>query len=143
MLGYISQNYRIYTVDGAEESEQKSMSKAYVAWLEKIKDIVGSKLVPTLGSIDMLIDEQTFRDAVSYDEPYHLAGVQNFSGLIPVSQKLSKPIFELTAKDGEWSGARWKRTQNGKEYGIKVNIEEADKVYTRLAEAILKMVQPF
>jgi hypothetical protein len=91
-------------------------------------------------SENMLVSAHLFKDAVAYDEPYHLAGVQNFSGLIPVSQKLSKPIFELTDSDGGWSGARWKRTQNGKEYGIKVNIEEANMVYTRLAEAILKMI---
>lgn len=142
MLGLISQNYRIYTVDndGKEDTDQKTMSKAYVEWLEKIKAIVSDKLVPTLSSIGMIVSEQVFEGAVSYDKPYHLAGVQNFSGLIPVSQKLSKPIFELTAEDGGWSGARWKRTQNDKEHGIKVNIEEADKVYTKLAEAILKMI---
>jgi chromosome partitioning protein len=141
MLGFISQNYRIYTVgEYQDETVQKSMSKAYVDWLEKIKGIVSQKLVPTLKKIDMIIPEKTFKDHVVYDDPYHLAGVQNFSGLIPVSQKLSKPIFELTDVDGGWSGARWKRTQNGKEYGIKVNIEEADMVYTRLAEAILNMI---
>jgi hypothetical protein len=101
---------------------------------------VADKLVPTLEKNKMIIDEQTFRDAVDYDKPYHLAGVQNFSGLIPVSQKLSKPIFELTASDGQWTGARWKRMQNDKEYGIKVNIEEAKMVYTKLAEAVLKMI---
>jgi chromosome partitioning protein len=143
MLGFISQNYRIYTVDGVQEQEdveQKSMSKAYTEWLLKIKRIVSDKLVPTLQSIDMLIAEDIFKASVSYDAPYHLAGIQNFSGLIPVSQKLSKPIFELTDSDGGWSGARWKRVQNEKEYGIKVNIEEANMVYTRLAEAILKMI---
>ena len=30
--------------------------------------------------------------------------------------------------------------QNEKEYGIKVNIEEANMVYTILAEAILEMI---
>jgi chromosome partitioning protein len=141
MLGLISQNYRIYTVgEDKDDTEQKSMSKAYLEWLEKIKRIVSDKLVPTLQGIDMLIPEKVFQESVAYDQPYHLAGVQNFSGLIPVSQKLSKPIFELTDADGGWSGARWKRTANGKEYGIKVNIEEANMVYTKLAESILKMI---
>ncbi|MBF0307492.1 MAG: AAA family ATPase [Alphaproteobacteria bacterium] len=141
MLGFISQNYRIYTVDEkADDSDQKKMSKAYLEWLDRIKGIMAAKLVPTLKNIGMVIDENTFRNAVKYDAPYHLAGVQNFSGLIPVSQKLSKPIFELTATDGQWTGARWKRNQNGKEYGIKANIEEADRVYTGLAEAVIAMV---
>jgi chromosome partitioning protein len=141
MLGFISQNYRIYTVgDNQEDVDQKSMSKVYKEWLDKIKSIVSEKLVPTLKSINMLISEDKFKDSVTYDAPYHIAGIQNFSGLIPVSQKLSKPIFELTEADGGWSGARWKRMQNGKEYGIKVNIEEANMVYTKLAEATLKMI---
>jgi chromosome partitioning protein len=141
MLGLISQNYRIYTIeDNKNDADQKSMSKAYEEWLNKIKNIVADKLVPTLSSIDMIVSDKLFEDSVAYDKPYHLAGVQNFSGLIPVSQKLSKPIFELTATDGGWSGARWKWTQNGKEYGIKMNIEEADMVYTRLAESVLKMI---
>lgn len=141
MLGYISQNYRIYTVeDKAEASDQKQMSKAYVEWLDKIKNLVSGKLVPVLKSKGMIVDEKEFRDAVGYDEPYHLAGVQNFSGLIPVSQKLSKPIFELTSADGQWTGARWVRKDaKGKEHGIKVNIEEANMVYIRLAEAIIAM----
>ncbi|MDH6268413.1 chromosome partitioning protein [Rhizobium sp. SG_E_25_P2] len=145
MLGYISQNYRVYTVDnGSEPADQKTMSKAYAEWLDRIKYIVSDRLVPILKSKDMIIDEKIFLDAADYDKPYHLAGVQNFSGLIPVSQKLSKPIFELNASDGHWSGARWMRNdQNGKEYGIKVNIEEADKVYERLAKAVIHMIQDF
>ncbi|PTE15311.1 ParA family protein [Pseudogemmobacter blasticus] len=141
MLGYISQNYRIYTVeDKVETPDQKQMSKAYLDWLLKIKDLVSGKLVPVLESRGMIVGEEKFRDAVGYDEPYHLAGVQNFSGLIPVSQKLSKPIFELTSSDGQWTGARWVRKDaKGKEHGIKVNIEEANMVYTRLAEAIIAM----
>ena len=142
MLGFISQNYRVYTVaDDHNDADQKSMLKAYTEWLDKIKAIVSEKLVPTLRSNDMLIDEATFKAVANYDKPYHLAGIQNFSGLIPVSQKLSKPIFELLDTDGAWSGARWKRMdKKGKEHGIKVNIEEANMVYTKLAESILGMI---
>ncbi len=108
MLGFISQNYRIYTVeDRQDDTDQKSMSKAYTEWLNKIKGIVSSKLVPTPQGIHMIVDESKFKELVSYDAPYHLAGVQNFSGLIPVSQKFSKPIFELAETDGGWFGARW------------------------------------
>ena len=141
MLGFISQNYRIYTVgESQEDTEQKTMSKAYREWLERIKEIVTNKLVPSLSRLDMIVPQDTFTGAVEYDAPYHLASIQNFNALIPVSQKLSKPIFELTDTDGGWSGARWKRVDKyGKEYGIKVNIEEANMVYTRLAEAVLAM----
>jgi chromosome partitioning protein len=74
MLGFISQNYRIYTVgDNQEDVDQKSMSKAYKEWLDKIKSIVSEKLVPTLKSINMLISEDKFKDSVTYDAPYHIA----------------------------------------------------------------------
>lgn len=55
--------------------------------------------------------------------------------------KLSKPIFELTSQDGQWIGARWvRKNAKGKEHGIEFNIEEANMVYTRLAEAILAVM---
>jgi hypothetical protein len=143
MLGFITQNYRIYTVnnDEAEDLEQKQMAKAYSEWLDKIKAVTGATLVPALRKAKMIVDESVFREAVSYDSPYNLAGIQNFSGLIPVSQKLSKPIYELTETDGNWSGARWlRKDKNEKEHGIKINIAEANKVYTNLANSVLKMI---
>ncbi len=140
MLGFISQNYRIYTTDSQNDEEQKSMSKAYKQWLDRIKEAAERKLVPSLKKNQMIVDEALFKQCVSYDVPYHLAGIQNFSGLIPVSQKLSKPIYELTQQDGSWTGARWEHTKNGKEYGIRLNIEEADKVYGNLAKSVLNMM---
>jgi hypothetical protein len=117
------------------------MAKAYSEWLDKIKAVTGATLVPALRKAKMIVDESVFREAVSYDSPYNLAGIQNFSGLIPVSQKLSKPIYELTETDGNWSGARWlRKDKNEKEHGIKINIAEANKVYTNLANSVLKMI---
>jgi chromosome partitioning protein len=141
MLGFVSQNYRIYTTgQNEDDSDQKTMSKAYKEWLDKIKVVATGKLVPSLKEAGMIVSEEIFKQCVSYDAPYHLAGVQNFSGLIPVSQKLSKPMYELTQQDGNWTGARWKWAKNNKEYGIKVNIEDADAVYTNLSESVLKMI---
>lgn len=145
MLGFITQNYRIYTTttqpNSTDSDQPKQMSKAYSDWLEKIKEVANRKLVPALQSSSMMIDREYFANSVTHDSPYHLGGVQNFSGLIPVSQRLSKPIFELSKEDGNWSGARWMWEKDGKENGIKVNIEEADRVYLGLAESILKMVK--
>lgn len=140
MLGFVSQNYRIYTTQGDSENDQKTMSKAYQEWLNKIKVLTAEKLIPSLRAERMVIDEEIFKKCVSYDDPYHLAGVQNFSGLIPVSQKLSKPIYELSQTDGNWGGGRWKWEKNGKEYGIKVNIQDANTVYTNMSESVLKMI---
>ncbi|EPC5193707.1 ParA family protein [Edwardsiella piscicida] len=145
MLGFITQNYRIYTTtnnsDESDSEQPKQMSRAYSDWLEKIKTVTNEKLVPILRKSSMVIDDDIFRQSVSHDAPYHLGGVQNFSGLIPISQKLSKPIFELIKDDGNWSGARWRWEKNGKEYGIKINIEESDRVYQNITDSILKMIQ--
>lgn len=146
MLGFISQNYRIYTIgqtqDDADVNEPKTMAKAYRDWIDRIKEVATRKLVPSLKDVDMIVSEEVFRKYVSHDVPYHLAGIQNFSGLIPVSQKLSKPIYELTQKEGNWSGARWKWNdkKSGKEHGIMVNIKDADAVYTNLSKSILGMI---
>lgn len=144
MLGFITQNYRIYTIGNSnsddDENTPKKMSKVYQDWLHKIDEILNNRLVPKLQEKDMIVSEKLFRKSVTYGEPYHLSGIQNFSGLIPVSQATAKPIFELTQVDGSWSGARWKWEKNGKEYGIKLNIEEANRVYGNLAEAVIKMI---
>lgn len=142
MIGFLSQNYRVYTTDSKkQDSEQKTMSKAYNEWLEKIHGVANSKLVPALKECNMIIDEDVFEKYVNYDKPYHLAGVQNFSDLIPVSQRLSIPIYELTQKDGNWGGTRWKwEDKNGKEHGIMVNIHDADTIYENLAESVLGII---
>ncbi|MGK3141642.1 ParA family protein [Pantoea sp. C2G6] len=146
MLGFITQNYRIYTSSSNssvknEVEQPKQMSKAYSDWLDRIKEVSNRRLVPALKSSDMMIKKEYFSKSVTHDSPYHLGGVQNFSGLIPVSQRLSKPIFELSKEDGNWSGARWVWEKGGKENGIKVNIEEADRVYLGLAKSVLNMIK--
>lgn len=146
MLGFITQNYRIYTTsssssDGDDAEQPKQMSKAYSDWLERIKTVANKKLIPALSASEMVISDEIFTEAVTHDAPFHLAGVQNFSGLVPVSQSLSKPIFELTKEDGNWTGARWMWEKNGKENGIKVNIEEANRVYHNLAQSVLTMIR--
>jgi chromosome partitioning protein len=142
MLGFISQNYRVYTTEQQEEqADQKTMSKAYMAWLDRIKEVASRKLIPSLEKKNMVIDEEIFKKNVEYDVPYHLAGIQNFNSLIPISQKHSKPIYELQQNDGKWAGAVWERVdKNGKEYGAKASIQSANTVYTNLANSILHMI---
>ncbi len=140
MLGFISQNYRVYTKSSENDGSEKKMSSAYKEWLIRIKQAVNDKLVPSLENANMLIDKKIFEDACEYDAPYHLAGIRDFNTLIPISQKLSKPIYEIAKQDGGWSGAAWERKENGKDYGVKMNIVEANIIYTNLAISILKMI---
>lgn len=137
MLGFISQNYRVYTKK-AQISGQKSISKAYQVWLDKIKNVTNEKLVPALNQDDMVVEEKLFQAHVHYDSPYHLAGIQNFNKLIPASQFLAKPIYELTQEDGKkvldipWAGAAWQNTKN--------SIKQADEIYSQMATSILAML---
>jgi chromosome partitioning protein len=145
MLGFVSQNYRVYTIEtqegSDEEKQQKTMAKEYKKWIDKIKICANDKLFPLLQNEKMLIDSEIFQKFVRYDTPYHIAGIQNFNTLIPVSQRLTKPMYKLTEKDGSWQGARWSATsKNGKKYGVEENIKEADKVYSDLANSVLGMI---
>ncbi len=138
MLGVISQNYRVY---GADDKEDSKMTGAFLEWANKIREITQTKLSPCLKESDMIINQKFFERIVTYDKPYNLANIQDFNTLIPISQKLSKPIFELTDKDGTWGGAVWSREQNGKNVGVKYKIEEAKIVFQRLAESICKLIE--
>ncbi len=137
MLGVISSNYRVY---GNKDDDKKEMTKEFKIWAEKIREITHSKLVKELEKKDMVISRDFFSKNVSHDTPYNLANIQDFNSLIPVSQKLSKPIFDLTKEDGNWGGALWNRIQGGKKVGAKYQIENSKKIYSELATAILKMI---
>lgn len=139
MLGVISQNYRVYGTN--EEEGSKKMTSAFAEWATKIKSITNTKLSPSLKKAEMVVEEKLFSEAVKYDTPYNLANIQDFNTLIPISQKLSKPIFELTDKDGGWKGAVWTQKQGGKDVGVQHKIEEAKKIYQRLAESICKLIE--
>lgn len=139
MLGVISQNYRVYGTN--EEEGGKRMTSAFAEWAEKIKDITNKKLSPALQKSKMIIGEKLFSDVVKYDTPYNLANIQDFNTLIPISQKLSKPIFELTEQDGKWKGAVWTQEPGGKDVGVKHKIEEAKKIYQKLGESICALIE--
>lgn len=137
MLGLISQNYRVY---GSDEKSGSKMATAFAEWAKKIVDITNQKLVPSLSKIDMIADNAAFRKEVTHD-PYTLAKIQNFNTLLPTSQNLSKPIFELNREDGKnWGGASWERIQNGKDVGVKIKIEESKNVYEKLAASICELI---
>jgi hypothetical protein len=104
--------------------------------------IVNTKLAASLKKNDtnMIIEETLFKKHVSYDKPYNLANIQNFNTLVPISQKLSKPMFELKQEDNKWEGAIWSKLQNGKNVGVKHKIEESRIVYEKLAISVSKLI---
>lgn len=139
MLGIIMQNYRVYNT-----GKDTDMSKAYKQWSDRINEITNRKLVPVLREKNMIIPESLFVDVVKGHSPYNLATIRNFNSLLPVSQKLSKPMFDLTKEDGAWDGATWERTktgrQQGEKTGVKYAIQDAREVYNKLAADVLKLI---
>ena len=144
MLGLISQNYRSYKKHDEEEDPvseaSKNMTKEFREWSEKIKKITNDKLVPSLKEQNMIVDEELFKECVTYDSPYNLANIQDFNSLIPVSQRLSKPMFELKKEDCNWQGFVWERKYGKGVTGVKENIDNAKAVYDAFARSVAKMI---
>ncbi len=136
MLGVVCQNYRTY----ASDKKENDMSKEFKRWADKIKNITNDTLVPALNENNMVIGVKAFEEFVTADIPYNLANIRNFNALIPISQKLSKPMFFLTKEDGGWGGATWERVQNNKAVGAKYAIEDALSVYKSLAVSVCGMI---
>lgn len=145
MLGIISQNYRVYdsSKNKEENSEDSSdgMSKEFKKWNDKIEENTNIKLIPILKDRNMIIDRESFKKHVDYSEPYNLANIQNFNSLIPASQRLSKPMFDLVKEDLNWYGSIWEKVEkNGKPTGAKYNILKVCDVYEKMATAVANMI---
>ncbi|MBL3676015.1 MAG: hypothetical protein JKP92_00675 [Alphaproteobacteria bacterium] len=51
-------------------------------------------------------------------------------------------MYELTAKDGGWGGGVWSRQdKNGEEQGLKISVQNADKMFTDLAESVFGIIR--
>lgn len=144
MLGLVSQNYRIYGKHNEEQDDlakaKEGMTKEFKEWSDKIKNITNGKLVPSLKQQNMVIGEDLFKQYVTYDSPYNLANIQDFNSLIPASQRLSKPMFELKKQDGNWKGFTWERKYGGSMVGAKYDIEKARIMYDAFAKSVAQII---
>ncbi len=149
MLGIISQNYRVYGDNNTTDEEvAKKMTSAFHKWSEKIKDVTLNTLIPALQTEGMSITKEAFSSCINYDVPFNLANIQNFNSLIPISQTLSKPMFELKQEDHKpWKGnsAIWEHSQKLKDgtsrmVGAKYSIQDCDDVYTNFANSVANLV---
>lgn len=131
LLGVISQNYRVYTQG---KNLERTMTKSFEEWSQKIKKITNGKLVESLKKHNMVIDKEVFEKNVDSDKPYNLANIQDFNSLMPISQNHAKPIYEITREEtSDWTGVVWDTAED--------NIKRANTIYTNLAESVLKMIQ--
>jgi cellulose biosynthesis protein BcsQ len=144
LLGVISQNFRTYSSskenDDTSGDTPKDMAKEFKEWSNKIKNITNGMLVPALQENNMIVSEETFRKYVSYDTPYNLANIKNFNSLIPTSQRLAKPIFEIKKEDTKWGGGVWERERKGEMIGAKHDIKKAETIYSLLANSVAGMI---
>ena len=84
-LGTVIQNYR---------PRGGSPARAFQIWIDRIDEMVSSKLVPVLGSIDMLLSENVYRTC-RMEPNYRLATIPDFNSLIARSQEAQTPVFAL------------------------------------------------
>lgn len=93
-MGTIQQRYRI-----RNQAPAKSFSK----WMDAIRDTVDKELVPALQEFKCIIPKDTVQKVLDSEnsdtKAYDLAHISDFNSLIAISQKLSKPVFELTNDD--------------------------------------------
>lgn len=125
-IGAIQQRYR-------PRSERPA--KSFQAWIDKIRNEILSKLVPSLASINCVISETEFKQAVDGTElaPFDLAHVPDFNSLIAISQQLSKPIFDLTDQDIKTTGNVFGHAEET----MKTSRDNFNAIFTSLADRIV------
>jgi chromosome partitioning protein len=132
LLGIISQNFRVYTAKGDVEKGKK-MASEFKKWSDKIHIATNSILIPKLEEKQMVISKELFNESVIEDKtPYNIANIQNFNSLMPIAQERSIPIYEIKQEDTKWTGSVWTEAAR--------NIEQSNKIYTDLANSVIKMV---
>jgi len=91
-LGLIQQRYR---------PRSEKPAKSFQTWIDQIRERVNSDLVPALAQIQCVLPKQTVQKVLQETglDPYDLAHVPDFNSLVAISQKLSKPVFEITDED--------------------------------------------
>ncbi len=96
-LGTIQQRYR---------PRNEKPATSFQKWIDKIRETVNQKLVPSMEKIGCVIDRKRIENELKDTDlkPYDLAHVPDFNSLIAISQQLSKPAFALTNEEVKTTG---------------------------------------
>lgn len=86
-LGVINQRYR---------PRHGVASKAFQHWIDQVNNRVKTRLAPALRDNGMMLAEADYESRGVNTDPYSLANIADFNGLIARSQEEGVPIFELT-----------------------------------------------
>ena len=140
-LPLVTPKFLGYTINDFNLSSGQAQGSFRVI-MSRISEEVVKRLVPALGSADMLLDFDTYASAyeqmrsrsengnISYDNPYCLAEISNFNKLIALSNEKSIPVFELRDQDvafheGQVRTLKWFRF-----------------LYSELARRVIVLVKP-
>ena len=144
MLGIISQKYRPYTkrlpregllefFKSNEEKKKQGIAKSFKEWIDKIQKASKDVLADNLKKKNMVIIEESFTKYVADESPYNLISIGDFNSLIALSQEYSKPVFELTDDELNFTG---KVLQIMKE-----NQEQFSDSFSNLATRIYHLIE--
>lgn len=123
-LGSIIQKYRV--------REGVTASAAFQRWIDEIQKRVENTLIPALRGADMLLSEDTYKDA-GFPLPQAILQMSDFNGLIAQSQKHSSPVFALTDEQLEQTGIILERT--------KKSMERFEMLFSACADRIIYILE--
>jgi len=126
-LGLVQQRYR---------PRNEKPAKSFQLWIDRIREQVNTDLVPALEKIHCVVPHAVVQQALvgTALSPYDLAHVPDFNSLVAISQKLSKPVFELSNTDLSQAG------QFGHALTTMAASRDAfNEVFTQLAQRVLQL----
>ena len=150
MLGIISQKYRPYTrkipkenfftkegfiefFKEDEERKKQGIAKSFKEWIDKIQIASKDILAKKLKNQNMVIKEDAFKKYVTDEKPYNLISIGDFNSLIALSQKYSKPVFELTDNELNFTGKVLEQ--------MKENQQQFNDSFDNLATRIYQLIE--
>jgi cellulose biosynthesis protein BcsQ len=128
-LGIIEQKYRPRRI--SKDDSKNKPAKEFNKWIDNIRAITNSELVPTLQKLNLTISADDFKRVISDLQPFDLALISDFNSLIAISQRLNKPIFTLSVSEIK---------QQGKVLQTQLdNVEKFKETFAKLADNIVKL----
>jgi len=123
-IGFISQRFR---------PRGGLPAKSFQRWIDVIRDLVNTSLIPSLNKINMSIPIDVFKTYIKGDEPFNLVNIADFNSLIAQSQKYCIPIYALSDDQIEQSGVILDT--------MKKSRDSFDNTFTDFAQQLHNLVQ--
>jgi len=122
LLGIVVQNYR---------PRNGLPARAFQNWIDKMRQVIQEKLLPSLASKDLLLDSRNYTDGGDHI----IAQIPDFNSLIAKSQELSTPIFALTNEQLDYSGKVLESQIQARDRFLEIFTDLAEKVEELTSES--------